>query len=78
MVGATAHVRFGSKADIQPCLSNVRFAPNGDILGDRIAHITPSRASSSENVEYLNLRPLRWSTATHKGAPNATCDLARS
>jgi hypothetical protein len=40
--------------------------PKGDILGDRIAHITPSRASASENLEYLNLRPLRWPTVIHK------------
>ena len=63
------------KADIGTHPRNVRFAPNGDILGDRIAHITPSRASASEDVECLNLRPLRWPTAIRKGAPNATCVL---
>jgi hypothetical protein len=29
--GATADVRFGSKADIEPCLGDVRFTPKADI-----------------------------------------------
>jgi hypothetical protein len=57
------------KADIETRSRDVRFVPKDDILGDRVAGIAPSRASASENLEYLNLRPLRWPTAIQEGTP---------
>ena len=45
-----AHVRFGSEADIQPCLSDVRFTPksghgSAPALNVRIATSTQSAAA---------------------------------
>ena len=80
-----AHVRFGSEADIQPCLSDVRFTPksghgSAPALNVRIATSTPNRRRaalryshlvvSSENLRYQTTEPGRCPPVILIGPPS--------
>jgi len=79
-----AHVRFGSEADIQPCLSDVRFTPksghgSAPALNVRIATSTQSAAGgvavfhlvvSSENLRYQTTEPGRCPPVILIGPPS--------